>query len=166
MANGRAHDRWNLFWLALMIAYLISRHLSLFLLCFFILGFFLSTFIFSPDTDLGPKKRVGVVGVILYPYQFFFKHRGFSHSLLWGTFTRIIYLLVVGALFTIILRKMGYLNFDVSDYLSFLKSSVENYNYKLWEYKLLTWFFLGHFFSDFSHIILDRIYSFIKRWLL
>lgn len=164
MAKGRTHDRWNTFWLTLTLGFLWWLGLRWSLIGLFFLGYFFGTFVFSPDTDLGPKKRVGLMGIVLYPYQFFFRHRGVSHSLFLGTLTRVLYLIIMSAIFLWVLRQMGYFAWSVEDFFSFLYHSLKEFDYARPEYQMLSWFFLGHFFSDFCHIVLDRISSFFKKW--
>lgn len=58
-------------------------------------AYLFSSFLLSPDLDLRhnrSRRRWGLLGFIWIPYTKVFKHRGVSHSLLFGTLTRLGYL--------------------------------------------------------------------------
>ncbi len=62
----------------------------------FSLSYTLASFLLSPDLDLrraAAGRRWGPLRVIWIPYSLLFRHRGLSHSLLWGPLTRMGYLL-------------------------------------------------------------------------
>ena len=64
----------------------------------FIAGYLFSLFFLSPDLDLHrsmAKRAWGPLGFIWKPYDWLFDHRGFSHSLLFGTATRLLYLFIM-----------------------------------------------------------------------
>lgn len=163
MAKGTTHDRINLLTGAVLTGILIGFEKSWIIVAGFVAGFLLSTLILSPDLDLGPKKRAGVLRIFLYPYSLFFAHRGRSHSFLFGTLTRIFYGFFVFIVINTISHQMGYIEHNVFESLEFLTSYIEGYNYQLLSYKLLTWTFLGMFLADSLHIFADRIYSRFKR---
>jgi uncharacterized metal-binding protein len=60
-----------------------------------------SSLFFSPDLDLrrnSSRRRWGPLGFIWTPYTKVFKHRGVSHSLVFGTMTRLLYLTALSGL--------------------------------------------------------------------
>lgn len=67
----------------------------------FVGAYLAASLLLTPDLDLhhnDARKRWGVLGFIWIPYSKIFKHRGLSHSLLFGVLTRVGYLsLLVGA---------------------------------------------------------------------
>jgi uncharacterized metal-binding protein len=70
-------------------------------------GYLFSLFWISPDLDLARNKtrqRWGVFGMIWTPYDWIFRHRGLSHSVVFGTLTRLIYLFLILILPVLILQ--------------------------------------------------------------
>ncbi len=64
----------------------------------FVGAYLFSSLLLSPDLDLrrnDARRRWGPLGFLWGPYAKLFKHRGLSHSLLWGPLTRLLYLTVV-----------------------------------------------------------------------
>ncbi len=64
-------------------------------------AYLFSSLLLSPDLDLRhnrSRRRWGLLGFIWIPYTKVFKHRGVSHSLLFGTVTRLGYLGVLSLL--------------------------------------------------------------------
>mgnify|MGYP002624350342 CR=1 FL=1 len=67
----------------------------------FALAYLGASLLLSPDLDLrhnDARRRWGVLGFIWIPYSKLFRHRGVSHSLLFGVLTRIGYLTALAAL--------------------------------------------------------------------
>lgn len=153
MALGKTHDRFNFMMALVFLASLIKLQLDLLYCSFFILGWIYSTFYFSPDSDLLPKKRLGLLRWFFYPYTMFSKHRGRSHSIFWGTLLRALYSFVLIYLLTWLLFGQGIVKYDPKDFFSFFS----NFNISKLEYKLIVWFYLGMFFADLCHIFLDKV---------
>jgi len=66
----------------------------------FALSYTLASIMLSPDLDLGGasvSRRWGPLRALWIPYTLMFRHRGLSHSLLWGPLTRVGYLAVLAA---------------------------------------------------------------------
>lgn len=126
-------------------------------------GWLFATLIFSPDTDLMPKKRSGVLQFFLYPYSILFKHRGLSHGLITGTISRILYAIVVGGLLVFILSKMGHVDFTAQGYWLGLWHFAQDYDYSLPGYRALTWLYLGMAGADACHILLDWFWGLLGR---
>lgn len=157
MAKGKTHDYIGLgAGFALTVILLVKGLSFLYLLCFLAAWLF-ATLIFSPDTDLMPKKRAGILRFFLFPYSIIFKHRGLSHRFLVGTVSRLVYLIAVVALIIFVTNKMGYLDLGVDSYSKYAFTYLSNFNLGQDSYLCLFWFLVGHFGSDATHTVLDRI---------
>lgn len=163
MALGRTHTTFNLMIGSLSLGLLLGAGFDLKTLGCFALGFWFSTFVFSPDTDLGPRKPAGILRPFLYPYSLFFRHRGLSHSLLWGTLTRTVYILGVITCMVYVLNSMGKIEITLNTFWKSLLVFIQNYDYSLTPYRLGTWALIGMFFSDFLHLFLDHFTSTLKK---
>ena len=165
MAKGKTHDRFNLVVLFLVSLWLASQGTSIGKLGIFILGWLASTWFLSPDLDLGPKKRAGLFGVLLYPYHLFFRHRGRSHHPLWGTLSRSLYLVGVWIVLCSIVHHYGLS--DQSGTHAFFNALefFKNFDLQRPTYQYFTLFFIGMLGADWSHLFLDRLFSGIKKVL-
>lgn len=163
MANGKGHDKFNLFLGAAYTGILIGLQQPSLVWVSFLVGYLFATFIFGPDTDLMPKKRTGLLQFVLYPYSIMMKHRGWSHHPLWGTLGRILYGFIVLGISIFVLNRMGYIQFSSGNYIQGIIIFLKGYNYKLDSYLILTWIFIGMFLADLSHLFLDKVSSFFKR---
>jgi len=163
MASGKVHDFINLI-VGGFLSGAVFIYLDSFLgaICF-LLGWLFSTFIFGPDTDIMPKKRAWIFKIFLYPYSWIFKHRGLSHHILFGTFTRVIYLIFIGALLVSIVNSFFYPDLTLTNYGKALFSFFFNFNLDLPLYKALTWFYIGVFLADASHVLVDHLSSYLKK---
>lgn len=157
MANGRLHDFFNIFLLVLITPVLLVFDIHLVFIFLFILGWLFSTLLFGPDTDLMPKKRTHILGVFLYPYSLFSKHRGLSHHPILGTILRVIYGFLVFIFVSFVLKKMGYIEHSPEGLGNFLINYFENFNFQSFEYLVLIWIYLGMWGADLSHLLLDKI---------
>jgi uncharacterized metal-binding protein len=163
VATGKTHDRINLIVGAILCGSLLGLGQHKYVTASFAVGWLISTLIFSPDTDILPKARTGPLRFFLYPYSVFFKHRGLSHSLLFGTITRFVYgFLMLGGLLYV-LHEMNKISFSAKDYFSVLYYWLKAYNYDYIQYQMLTWLFGGAFLADLCHIFTDVISSFFKK---
>jgi uncharacterized metal-binding protein len=129
----------------------------------FLIAFVLGTFILSPDVDLGPNKYSRWSKLFLYPYSLLFKHRGISHSIFFGTLTRIVYGVVLGYLLLVIGEKTIYQGEVSGEFISFFQQLFFNFSYSYWPHKWLLWFYSGLFCSDLSHVFLDSLSSRLKK---
>ncbi len=163
MAKGKSHDRFNLIIGSILTGSMLGFGLSAYIWAPFSIAWLFSTLFFSPDIDIMPKKRSGVLAFFIFPYSIIMKHRGISHHPLWGTISRIAYGIIFFTLITFILKRMGYINFTEEDFIKNLISFFYNYDYKLVEYKIISWFFAGLFLADLGHIFLDRLTSALRR---
>ncbi len=77
----------------------------------FSLSYTLASILLSPDLDLrrtSVGRRWGPLRVIWVPYFLLFRHRGLSHSLLWGPITRVGYLAcLTAAVWCTVVRLSG-----------------------------------------------------------
>lgn len=107
MPSGRTHDLFNV---GMLLVLAIGVALYSFLadnmdedvlencLFLFLGAYFFSTFLLSPDLDLKKnrsKLNWGFLRWIWWPYSKTFKHRGLSHSLIWGIPTRLIFIYLI-----------------------------------------------------------------------
>lgn len=163
MALGKKHDQFNIFIGSVFLVLLALVGVSVYSTVGFFFGWMFSTFIFSPDTDLGPKKRVGILGILLRPYSWIFKHRGLSHSYFLGTLSRVGYGLLIVGLMIFSLKRSGQIDLDVEGYFNFLREFFLQYDYSQKEYQFLSWFFVAYVFADACHILLDHISSLVRK---
>lgn len=106
-------------------------------------SFAYGTLFMSPDLDMANKiKLFSVRGVLSLPFRSYakvFSHRGVSHSIFFGTLTRVLWLF---AFFLLI---------------AYLFSSTKQFHYNLIAYKQELIFALsGLFLADAGHILVDK----------
>jgi uncharacterized metal-binding protein len=164
MSSGKFHDKINLITGSVLAGCLIGFERSYEIVGSFIAGWLLATFIFSPDTDIMPKKRTGPLQFFLYPYSILFKHRGVSHSFLLGTFIRIVYGIIFFGLILFILYRMDVIQYSGEDYILFIKQFILNWDFSKLSYKIVTWFFIGMLTADWHHYCVDIGTSFYKKF--
>jgi uncharacterized metal-binding protein len=117
-----------------------------------------SSLFLSPDLDLqhnDARKRWGPLGFLWVPYAKIFKHRGMSHSLVWGPLTRLLYLTVVFGGIALALVALGLVpppSFDAPG------SKSVSLNGQ-WLLALGAGLYLPHVL----HVLLDRAVSATKR---
>ncbi|RLC49191.1 MAG: hypothetical protein DRH57_00365 [Candidatus Cloacimonadota bacterium] len=158
MPNWRAHNKINfvMYFICLAIILIffhrlekiISPALNI-LLLIFTASYIFSNYFLSPDLDLKKnecKKNWGIFGFIWVPYTSVFKHRGISHSIIFGPLTRIIYLLLIILLPLIVLKKIGILNIDIS------------INLDSFGWKVLITVIIGIYLPCLFHTLADRIF--------
>lgn len=163
MAKGKTHDRFSLLIGSVCTGILLGFERSWHLVLAFSAGWLFATLIFSPDTDIMPKKRAGVLRYVLYPYSLIFKHRGVSHMIFFGTLSRVLYGLLVFIILVYILNGLGHIDFSTGDFVTILKDFIRNFDYSKDQYKLVIWPYIGMFLADLTHIFLDHLTSLRKR---
>ena len=159
MASGRIHDRFNLLALPLLCVFLYLLDTRMIFLGVSVIGYLFSTFIFSPDSDLRPKKRAGLFGIFLYAYSLYFRHRGRSHSILFGTITRFIYLLVVVAVCVFVFTDSE----NYMHYFQEFRDYMIGFNTRDFKYQAPLYFMFGSFCSDLVHVTTDVLSDFLKK---
>lgn len=152
MPNYRTHSTINL-----LIALPLLAIVTIFLLhppvALIVTGaacFAYGTLFMHPDVDLAHQIRlVSVRGVLSIPfrtYSMVFRHRGISHSLIFGTLTRLLWLGLYGiAIFYVAYQVVP----SISSFMSF---------FHRYQPYLITGF-LGFFLADLSHLLVDKISS-------
>lgn len=110
MPNFRAHTTINLIALAGVSYTAVERYdVSPAVVGVAAASFTVATFLLSPDLDLkhsSPSRNWGPLKLLWRPYQMLFKHRGLSHSLIFSSLSRLVYLGVV-AFVAMVLWRMG-----------------------------------------------------------
>lgn len=162
MAQGKWHDRFSIV-IGAVFTGLSFAFFGMIEAISFTVGHLFATLMFSPDTDIMPKKRSGPLQFLLYPYSILFKHRGLSHSLILGTFSRIIYGLMMAALVFYVLNRMGHTEISEKDVWQSLLTFFTHYQYSHFEYKVITWIIIGMFSADLAHIFVDNVSSGLKK---
>ncbi|MBF0297823.1 MAG: DUF2227 family putative metal-binding protein [Oligoflexia bacterium] len=124
----------------------------------FLLSLLYNTFVLNPDLDLAryikPLSLRGFLYFPFIPYSWLFRHRGLSHSLILGTITRVIYILL--------LIFFGLYLWNVFNYASIGIREISSIYLKhlLWFIKsnkdLLLTVFASFFYGDLWHIVLDK----------
>lgn len=149
MANYQTHTKFNIC-IALPIFLLIFfffLHPPVFGLLLFSLSFVYSTLFMNPDVDISYKIRIfSLRGILTLPFRtycLFFRHRGLSHSYMYGSFTRIIWLFG-SILFVFYLCHKTVPS--LQECLSFF------HRYKI----SLSYIFSGICLADWCHLLLDR----------
>ena len=148
MAQYKTHAKFNLFialpCLAIACYYLF--HPSWTLLSFFSGCFAYGTLFMSPDMDLAHQiKFFSIRGILTSPFRLYsklFSHRGLSHSILFGTLTRLLFLASISLL---ILYLINQTLPSTDTFLSFLKTHQNYLSYSL----------AGLFLADLCHLLLD-----------
>lgn len=152
MSNYKGHTKFNLlFALPLLGAgayFLLETPWPLLLI--FSGTFVYSTLFMSPDLDLAYQIRLrSLRGLFSLPFRLYarlFKHRGLSHSFLFGSLTRIGWL----ALWVLLLFVL------ITQSLPSEKTLLETWSSYRWQ---LLYAFGGICFADWSHLLLDRLTS-------
>ena len=148
MSNYRTHVTFNLLFGLPLVAsgayYFYEPPIYFFLT--FILSFCFATCYMNPDLDLIHLiKPFSLRGILTLPFRFysrFFKHRGLSHSIWFGTATRVIWLFGVALLiFYLVYQTIP----SEKTFLFYLNS------YKLY----LIYALAGIVLADFFHLVLD-----------
>jgi uncharacterized metal-binding protein len=99
----------------------------------------------NPDVDISDKNKLfSLKGLLTFPFRLYskiFKHRGLSHSPIFGTMTRLLFLFILFLILLFLLNK----TISSKDFLSFFLS-----------YKTYILFALsGIFLADLCHLLLD-----------
>ena len=119
-------------------------------LVIFTLSYVAASLFLSPDLDLersDTARRWGALRILWIPYSKVFKHRGLSHSILFGPLTRVLYLAALGAAAWGIL----YLLFGIRGGWRMPKLSYAGAA------------LAGVYLSNFLHVALDHVVSYWKR---
>ncbi len=149
MSDFKKHSSFNLILALPVFCGLISLVFSpsIPLLAAFAGSFAYSTLFMSPDMDLaGSIKFCSLRGVLTIPfrsYSFFFHHRGLSHSILFGTLTRLLWLL-------------GFVSLMVYLVVKTVPDTKPIWYYYTHNKEFFIWGVAGAFFADMCHLLLDK----------
>lgn len=122
-------------------------------------AYLLSSLLLSPDLDLrhnSARNNWGVLGFVWIPYTKIFKHRGVSHSLIFGMLTRLAYLSLIGAV--IVLAVWAAIQYILRRELAIPQWQLDAYGY-YW----LAIFIGGLWGPNVIHILVDRVHSTFRR---
>ncbi len=111
----------------------------------FIAGYVFSMLFLSPDLDLSRSRafrRWGILRWLWIPYASLFRHRGLSHRLLLGPFSRVLYLTAIVGMIGFVLSLLGLR----------IAPSVP-------PWRILAAVGIGLYLPNLSHILADRISS-------
>ena len=135
----------------MVISYLGSRERFTTCVVGFCLAYLFSMFFLSPDLDLDrcrARSNWGILGIFWYPYSKIFRHRGISHSIIFGMVTRILYLILMVMLLQFGLRR--FLGIDIGVSVTDLSHGRPP------DFYLVGSIAAGLYIPDLMHIILDR----------
>lgn len=182
MPNLKTHNRFNA-WFMLPLCLLGFYHYlsdSVQYLLVFSLSFLYATYYASPDMDLaGQIKLLSFRGLLTFPFRLFYapisKHRGLSHSIIFGTLSRLLTLCIFAAtaiFFFKALQIMSVTGFISTDHLqgivhslyqSITLSLLSLGSLSLHSKMMLSYFLIGFLAADLSHIGLDQANTQFKR---
>lgn len=157
MANGKEHEKINLFFLAIGIggALFVSQHfihgVSV------VLGYVFGTYLMNPDLDLKslPYRRWGLLRFIWIPYQTF-KHRSiWTHGYVIGDVIRYAYLTTWFILFAYVISYIT--GVPHSTYVGYLLGAMVHYKSSLLS------FIFGNMLSSAAHILTDHTFTKMKK---
>ncbi len=125
MPGGKTHELINITALVSILAvfYYLStwpetgafaRHPDIYEILVFSVSYIFATFFLSPDLDTKsrPYKRWKMLRILWWPYRIIFKHRGFSHNMILGPLTILVYLTVI-VLASLLLSGVGLQNIPI-----------------------------------------------------
>jgi uncharacterized metal-binding protein len=167
MPSGKTHDFFNIIILVAAVALVflttwLSENVDEDVLknsmILFLGAYVFSTFMLSPDLDLKKnrsKLNWGFLRWIWWPYSKVMKHRGISHSILFGVLTRVFYVYTVYLIVLFLFYFFG--DFDM-DELPFWFVGSDEFE---WEY--LISMLVGFYFPSIFHTLLDNLVTKEKR---
>ncbi|MDC0357645.1 DUF2227 family putative metal-binding protein [Oligoflexia bacterium] len=177
MSKSKSHSNFNVFMLlpvALIGLYMLIRqdleHLSLFAVCFLY-----ATYFSNPDVDIANQiKLFSFKGLMTLPFRIFyapfFKHRSsVSHSVLWGTPSRLlcmgVFVIVASFCFSFIYKlyssyvsaedvlSIGQATLNSATYTAALLYRLVSQNEALFGFAVA-----GFFIADLGHLIMDKVF--------
>jgi len=161
MPSGKTHLRIELSLLPVCVALLfVAQHYQVVTIgwegmAIFVGAYLFSSLLLSPDLDLRhnrSRRRWGLLGFLWIPYTKIFKHRGVSHSLLFGTLTRLGYL---GLIALVIAWGLSYFNVWAIH-----PDALRTFPLDL---KLFSLLIAGLWLPNIIHTLTDHIHSFLRR---
>jgi len=160
MALGRTHDLTNLIALPAFL-YFVPKEFYL----PFSAGYLIGTFLLSPDIDLPgslPTRRWSVLRCFWLPYQHLTRHRGISHTPVFGSLLRLLYMIfMLLFLYFVLLGVVSTLDRGLGHLLSgFNPFELLNHLFKS---DLSLYVVAGIIAADIVHVLLDNLWSFLRR---
>jgi uncharacterized metal-binding protein len=161
MPSGKTHLRIELFVLPLCVALLFAAEsykvitVSWEEMAIFAGAYLFSSLMLSPDLDLRhnrSRRRWGPLGFLWIPYTKIFKHRGVSHSLIFGTLTRLGYL---GLIALLIALGLSYFNVWAIPFDALRTFSID--------LKLFSFLLAGLWLPNILHTLTDHVHSALRR---
>lgn len=157
MASGRTHDIINLIALPPLVYYLSPSDFP-----FFAGGYLAGTFLLTPDVDTyhsTPVKRWKFLKFIWKPYTKFSKHRGISHLPFYGSLIRLFYLIFLFYLLYLgVIFSLNYMGINIP----VVNINENNLKSLLLNNHVIS-FLAGLFMAEIMHILVDIIYSSLKK---
>jgi uncharacterized metal-binding protein len=156
MPSGKTHLRIELFLLPIFATlFYLFVNTSWAAVALFAGAYLFSSLMLSPDLDLRynhTRRRWGLLGFIWIPYTKIFKHRGVSHSLLFGTLTRLGYL---GLLAVLIIWGLSYFDLWPLPVAQLASGPID-----LWLVGILV---AGLWLPNILHTLVDHIHGLLPR---
>jgi uncharacterized metal-binding protein len=161
MPSGKTHLRIELFVLPLCVALLFAAESYKVItfgwegMAIFAGAYLFSSLMLSPDLDLRhnrSRRRWGPLGFLWIPYTKIFKHRGVSHSLIFGTLTRLGYL---GLIALLIALGLSYFNVWAIPF-----DALRTFPIDL---KLFSLLIAGLWLPNILHTLTDHVHSALRR---
>lgn len=156
MPSGRTHLRIELITLPLWaLLFYLFVDAAWGAVALFVGAYLFSSLLLSPDLDLRhneARQRWGLLGFVWLPYTKIFKHRGVSHSLLFGTLTRLGYLALLAV---IVALGLSYFNVWAMPVAQVPWTKLD-----LWLVGILLG---GLWFPNILHAFVDRLDSLLPR---
>ena len=143
----KTHTRFNIFIALPILCFGIYYfwHPKINFLMTFFFSFCYATLFMNPDVDISDKNKLfSIKGFLTFPFRIYskiFKHRGLSHSIVFGTMTRILFLFILFLCLLFLLNK----TISSKDFLSF------SLGYKTY----ILFAISGIFLADMCHLLLD-----------
>ena len=161
MPDGKTHIKINkvVFVLIAVLVYLMNYIVPM---KWFLFGFIFGMYYLTPDLDTDgtdPDKNWGMFQFMWNGYSKIFVHRGISHSVFFGTLTRLVTLSII-----ILIGYVGFMLF-IKGTNNLYTDLISLYYFVINNACQIGLFSLGIFSADMSHIIADKIYSAKKRKL-
>ncbi len=175
MPSGKTHDKINLVFLPFLtlILWFFPSWFDLRAnepyfdgIYLWVASYLISVFLLSPDLDLHKnrsKKNWGLLRFIWYPYSKIFKHRGISHSLFFGTLTRIFYLYgfyFIGLFFYGFLKDNDTPFWDLPYFFTFINPKYDDFNTFI---VYLSFILAGFYVPGILHTLSDWMVSAYKK---
>lgn len=150
MPHGKVHVAFELGTLPAWVALGAVLDVGRTSLVFFSGAYVAASLFLSPDLDLAESdvaRRWRGARFLWRPYALLFRHRGISHSLVFGPLTRLLYLALIGGAVGVVLHVVTGISFP--------------YTFSL---DLVLPVLVGVFAPQVLHVTLDQAVTRVRRW--